>query len=166
MCLHPPSQSHVKSIILLLMLIPTKNLSSDVAAYAGSYTKADISADVLSSMFRLKRYRCYRDGADINERSHKPTSGASKSATLTVGQRKPRAVPSVKSKARRPVDDDRNNAREHNVRGQATGVAKPPSERMVAFARRVAADKKAKLPLGFDTDFEICRRFLDRSVRQ
>lgn len=71
----------MKSIILLLMLIPTKNLSSDVAAYAGSYTKADISADVLSSMFRLKRYRCYRDGADINERSHKPTSGASKSAT-------------------------------------------------------------------------------------
>ena len=72
---------------------------------------------------------------------------------------------SAKSKARQPVDDDRNDSREHNVRGQATGIAKPPTERMVAFARRLAADKKAKLPLGFDTDFEICRRFLDQSVR-
>ena len=97
---------------------------------------------------------------------NKTTARANDGADGRTAKAKGSRAPSVKSKARRPVDDDRNNAREHNVRGQATGVAKRPSERMVAFARRVAADKKAKLPLGFDTDFEICRRFLDRSVRQ
>ena len=38
----------------------------------------------------------------------------------------------------------------------------PPTEKMVAFAKRLATDKKAALPAGFDRDFEICRRFLDQ----
>ncbi len=38
----------------------------------------------------------------------------------------------------------------------------PPTEKMVAFAKRLATDKKAELPPGFDRDFEICRRFLDQ----
>ena len=39
-----------------------------------------------------------------------------------------------------------------------------PTERMVAFAKRLAADKNAKLPRGFDTDFETCRNFLDQNA--
>ena len=39
---------------------------------------------------------------------------------------------------------------------------KPPTERMVAFAQRLAKDKKAVLPRGYDKDFEICRKFLDQ----
>ena len=38
----------------------------------------------------------------------------------------------------------------------------PPTSRMVAFAERLAKDKKATLPSGYDKDFEICRRFLDQ----
>ena len=38
----------------------------------------------------------------------------------------------------------------------------PPTEKMVAFAKRLATDKKAELPKGYDRDFEICRRFLDQ----
>ncbi len=40
----------------------------------------------------------------------------------------------------------------------------PPTERMIAFAKRLAADKNAKLPRGFDTDFETCRKFLDQNA--
>jgi DNA topoisomerase III len=43
--------------------------------------------------------------------------------------------------------------------------AKPPTERMVAFAQRLAKDKRAILPKGYDTDFTICREFLDQNAR-
>jgi DNA topoisomerase III len=42
--------------------------------------------------------------------------------------------------------------------------ASPPTSKMVAFAQRLAKDKKAALPPGYDTDFDICRRFLDQNV--
>jgi DNA topoisomerase III len=42
--------------------------------------------------------------------------------------------------------------------------ASPPTTKMVAFAQRLAKDKKAKLPPGYDKDFEICRRFLDQQT--
>lgn len=38
----------------------------------------------------------------------------------------------------------------------------PPTERMIAFAQRLAKDRNAKLPPGYDRDFEICRSFLDQ----
>ena len=34
--------------------------------------------------------------------------------------------------------------------------------RMVAFAKRLAKDKLASRPSGYDKDFDICRRFLDQ----
>jgi GH25 family lysozyme M1 (1,4-beta-N-acetylmuramidase) len=33
---------------------------------------------------------------------------------------------------------------------------------MVAFAQRIAKDKNAKLPSGYEHDFELCRQFLDQ----
>lgn len=42
--------------------------------------------------------------------------------------------------------------------------ASPPTSKMVAFAQRLAKDKKAALPPGYDKDFDICRRFLDQNV--
>jgi hypothetical protein len=33
---------------------------------------------------------------------------------------------------------------------------------MVAFAERLAKDKHASLPSGYDKVFDICRRFLDQ----
>jgi DNA topoisomerase III len=38
----------------------------------------------------------------------------------------------------------------------------PPTSRMVAFAERLAKDKRASLPSGYDKDFDICRGFLDQ----
>ena len=40
----------------------------------------------------------------------------------------------------------------------------PPTTRMVAFAERLAKDKRATLPSGYDKDFDICRRFLDHML--
>jgi DNA topoisomerase III len=37
----------------------------------------------------------------------------------------------------------------------------PPTTRMVAFAEKLAEEKKLGLPAGYAKDFEICRRFLD-----
>lgn len=38
----------------------------------------------------------------------------------------------------------------------------PPTEKMVAFAQRLAKDKNTKLPAGYERDFEVCRKFLDQ----
>ena len=43
----------------------------------------------------------------------------------------------------------------------ASGRPTPPTSRMVAFAKRLAKDKRVTLPSGYDKDFDICRRFLD-----
>ena len=43
-----------------------------------------------------------------------------------------------------------------------SGRPTPPATRMVAFAERLAKDKRATLPPGYDKDFDICRRFLDQ----
>ena len=43
-----------------------------------------------------------------------------------------------------------------------SGRPTPPTRRMVAFAKRLAKDKRATLPPGYDKDFDICRRFLDQ----
>jgi DNA topoisomerase III len=49
-------------------------------------------------------------------------------------------------------------------RSKTTTSPAPPTEKMVAFAKRLAADKKLKLPPGFETDFDVCRGFLDQSI--
>jgi DNA topoisomerase-3 len=46
----------------------------------------------------------------------------------------------------------------------AASPPKPPTERMIAFARRLAQDRRLELPKGFDRDFDICRGFLDRQA--
>ena len=37
----------------------------------------------------------------------------------------------------------------------------PPTDRMVAFAEKLAKEKRVVLPAGYAKDFEICRRFLN-----
>ena len=48
----------------------------------------------------------------------------------------------------------------------ANGHAKPPTEKMVAFAQRLAKDKKATLPAGYDKNFDVCRQFLDQHLQR
>jgi DNA topoisomerase III len=41
--------------------------------------------------------------------------------------------------------------------------AKPPTEKMIAFAQKLAKSSNSELPKGYDRDFETCRRFLDQN---
>jgi DNA topoisomerase-3 len=51
----------------------------------------------------------------------------------------------------------------HPERQQPTsGGPTPPTSKMVAFAKRLAKQRGTALPSGYDKDFSICRRFLDR----
>jgi hypothetical protein len=43
-----------------------------------------------------------------------------------------------------------------------SGRPTPTTTRMVAFAERLARDKRTTLPTGYDKDFDIWRRFLDQ----
>ena len=46
--------------------------------------------------------------------------------------------------------------------GPAGGAAtRPPTERMLGFARSLARERKLDLPEGAETDYDACRRFLD-----
>ena len=40
----------------------------------------------------------------------------------------------------------------------------PPTDKMIAFAEKLAREKRADLPPGYAKDFETCRRFLDHHV--
>ncbi len=73
--------------------------------------------------------------------------------------RVPKVAPPKERDVRRP------NASAVPARAAPTRSS-PPTERMVAFAQRLAKDKKAVLPPGYDKDFDICRRFLDQHVAQ
>ena len=76
---------------------------------------------------------------------------ASTRTSETAGlKRKPRR--SRKSKINAPKDGE--------TRPPRASTA-PPTTRMVAFAEKLAKDKKVGLPPGYARDFEICRRFLD-----
>ncbi|MBO0742379.1 MAG: DNA topoisomerase III, partial [Hyphomicrobiaceae bacterium] len=46
------------------------------------------------------------------------------------------------------------------TRATATRSA-PPTDRMMAFAEKLAREKRVDLPAGYAKDFDICRRFLD-----
>jgi DNA topoisomerase III len=48
----------------------------------------------------------------------------------------------------------------------SAATAKPPTDKMIAFAQRLARHKRIELPDGYERNFEICRRFLDKHVER
>jgi DNA topoisomerase-3 len=62
----------------------------------------------------------------------------------------------------RRAGESRQNGRPKPQQQPVSGGPTPPSSKMIAFAKRLAKDKRATLPSGYDNDFEICRRFLDQ----
>jgi DNA topoisomerase-3 len=47
------------------------------------------------------------------------------------------------------------------ARRAASSSARVPTEKMISFARSLARAQKVDLPEGVDTDFQVCRGFLD-----
>lgn len=48
--------------------------------------------------------------------------------------------------------------------GGGGGNAKPPSDKQIAFAQKLAREKGLRLPEGFQQDWRICRDFIDQAL--
>lgn len=100
--------------------------------------------------------------------SRPPPKGGAKRAKSGDGEtaeqkpRKPKAAAKAPAKSAYDGAHGDHGRRQRNDQASTGAGAKPPTEKMVAFAERLAKDKSAKLPRGYDKDFEICRRFLDQ----
>ena len=100
-----------------------------------------------------------------NARRTKSSDGptASKKPRATAAAKKPKAGTTRAKTASQPDQRDYDDRASYD-RAPASS-AKPPTEKMVAFAQRLAKDKSVNLPRGYDADFEICRRFLDQNLK-
>ena len=90
--------------------------------------------------------------------------GGLRKSNPSAAAKKPKAR-TARAKDQQPDRRDYSDRSDSNERAPAPSV-KPPTEKMVAFAQRLARDKSVKLPRGYDSDFEICRRFLDQHLKQ
>ena len=101
-------------------------------------------------------------GAKAREQAGDKGSGKPKRARSTSSTANPRAKPAERK--------DGTAARAAPVQSapaiapQTRAAERAPTEKMIAFARKLAKDKKAKLPPGYDRDFETCRKFLDQQM--
>jgi DNA topoisomerase-3 len=102
-------------------------------------------------------HRTRRGRSKVGRRSR---SGA-RAATTTDAAPKSRRPRRVKNASRGQMSMRKQDGSPEPTR-PASGRPTPPTSRMVAFAKRLAKDKRATLPSGYDKDFDICRRFLDQ----
>jgi DNA topoisomerase III len=93
---------------------------------------------------RVESKRTTREGGD-SPRARKPRLAKQAMPDRAAQQRK----------SKRPDD----NAEPSERRSRAH----PPTAKMIAFAERLAKDRRAKLPPGYDKDFDTCRSFLDQN---
>ncbi len=95
-------------------------------------------------------------------------SRRTKSSDATGWPKKHRAATAKKAKRTKsaPEPDSGETTGRNTYDRAPSQSAKPPTGKMVAFAQRLAKDKSVDLPRGYDSDFEICRRFLDQNLKQ
>jgi DNA topoisomerase III len=94
----------------------------------------------------------------IGRRSRAGGHAAGTSNAAKPKSRRPRKA----KNASHPQMGKRRQFRRPGSKRPASDRPTPPTSRMVAFAERLAKDKRAALPAGYDKDFDICRRFLDQ----
>jgi DNA topoisomerase III len=94
----------------------------------------------------------YDDMPNYDERSYNRSSYDQPSAVSKMARRGP-----VERFASNPTGA---------AKGGSRSAAKPPTEKMIAFAQKLAQNTKSDLPKGYDKDFETCRLFLDQNSGQ
>jgi DNA topoisomerase-3 len=92
---------------------------------------------------------------------HKSRAGGHATATSDVAKPKKERPRKAKNASHQQMDERRQDGRPEPKRPTSSRPT-PPTTRMVAFAERLAKDKKATLPSGYAKDFDICRSFLDQ----
>ncbi len=98
-----------------------------------------------------------RRGARANGKHHATTSGDA--VTARPSRRKMRPA-----QPRAATGMDVPPTGRHATAPQQRARTSPPTAKMVAFAERLAKDKRAKLPPDYAKDFDVCRRFLDQHL--
>jgi DNA topoisomerase III len=90
-------------------------------------------------------------------------SSAGGHIAVTSGEAKPKSRRPRRAKSASQLQTDvRRQGGGPDPKPPTSNGPTPPTTRMVAFAERLAKDKKANLPSGYAKDFDICRRFLDQ----
>jgi DNA topoisomerase-3 len=89
----------------------------------------------------------------------KSRAGGDAATTPGEAKSKSRRPRRAKNASRQPVAE-RGQVGRPEPKRPTSNRPTPPTTRMVAFAERLAKDKRATLPPGYNKDFEICRRFL------
>jgi DNA topoisomerase-3 len=100
-------------------------------------------------------HRTRRGRSKMGRRSRSGVHAAATTDAATPKSRRPRKV---KNASRQQMSERKQDGCPEPTSARPT----PPTSRMVAFAKRLAKDKRATLPSGYDRDFDICRRFLDQ----
>ena len=103
-------------------------------------------------------HRTKRGWSNVGRKNRVGGHAAATSDEAKPRTRRPRRA---KNASRRKMAERRQDARPEPKR-PTSGRPTPPTRRMVAFAERLAKDKRGTLPPGYDKDFDICRRFLDQ----
>jgi DNA topoisomerase III len=91
----------------------------------------------------------------------KSRAGGRATATSDVAKPKGERTRRAKNASHQQLDEPTDYRRPKRKRPKSSRPT-PPTARMVAFAERLAKDKKATLPSDYANDFDICRRFLDQ----
>jgi len=100
-------------------------------------------------------HRTRRGRSKVGRRSRSGVHAAANTDAATPKSHRPRRVKNASRQQMRERKQD-------GCPEPASGRPTPPTSRMVAFAKRLAKDKRATLPSGYDRDIDICRRFLDQ----
>ena len=83
-----------------------------------------------------------------------------------VGNERPARKSTAKRSRARAESAETDPAPRQTAPTLADRGAAPPTERMHAFARKIAGERKIALPEGVASDFRICRAFLDAHARR
>jgi DNA topoisomerase III len=102
--------------------------------------------------------RSKRGRSKVRRKSRVGGRAAANTDAATPKSHRPRKV---KNASRPQIGEPRQGGCPESKR-PTSGRPTPPTTRMLAFAERLAKDKRATLPSGYDKDFDICRRFLDQ----
>ena len=134
----------------------TVDLSQPPPSFGGRKARGKPSAD------KVAKPRATAGKARARKRAAEDT-GSAPSRRKTDPSRRDEPARAAPSSARRTGPASGHTG--HDDRGprpaDTSARRTPPTERMLAFAQRLAKEKQAKPPPGYDRDFEVCRRFLD-----
>ena len=98
--------------------------------------------------------------------AHKPKARKAAKGAATEGKLRRRGRDAEPRREPSPAEPSREAPPRHFEGERGAGTRRAPTEKMIAFAQRLAKEKGIRLPQGAADDFDACRRFLDDCTRR